>query len=98
MKRYAIRIIWMGVLLLVCLLAVGVIARAAPVDFSLSWWTVDGGGGRSEGAGFTLQGAAGQSDAGLMQGGGFKLAGGFWGGAGMVAPPARKLYLPLTVR
>ena len=98
MKRHAARIIWLGALLLACLLVVGVIARAAPVDFGLPWGSVDSGGGRSAGGGYTLQGAAGQPDAGLMQGGGFSLAGGFWGGAGMAAPPGRELYLPLIVR
>ena len=32
--------------------------------YSLSWWTVDGGGGALAGSNYTLYGAVGQADAG----------------------------------
>ena len=52
-----------------------------PGGFSLSWSTVDGGGGASSGGAFVLKGSIGQSDAGaIMSGGTFALAGGFWPG------------------
>ncbi len=39
---------------------------------------MDGGGGTATGGGFTVQGTIGQPDAGLMSGGDFTLAAGFW--------------------
>ena len=63
--------------------------------YDLGWNTVDGGGGTfSTGGTYRLGGTIGQADAGLMLGGGYGLAGGFWG-RGWV--PFR-LYLPLVVR
>ena len=66
--------------------------------FSLSWWTVDGGGGTwSTGDGYQLGGTVGQPDAGLLAGGSYTLGGGFWrGGETAVAP--YKIYLPLVLR
>ena len=55
--------------------------------FTLNWNTIDGGGGNCSGgvtpAGgtkFALSGTVGQPDAGVMNGGAYSLAGGFWGG------------------
>ena len=53
-------------------------AAAGAQDFNLTWHTVDGGGGTSEGSGFVLTGTVGQPDAGELTGGDFALAGGFW--------------------
>ena len=53
-------------------------ASGAFGQFSIDWHTVDGGGGISEGGGFTVQGTIGQPDAGAMAGGDYLLAGGFW--------------------
>ncbi len=63
------------------------LALAAPAraQLSLTWYTVDGGGGTSSGGGFTLTGTIGQPDAGAMAGGTFTLAGGFW--AVLAGPP-----------
>ncbi len=60
--------------------------------FDLTWSTVDGGGGVSLADGYTVQGTAGQPDAGEMAGGGYALRGGFWGDpqlAGEVATPTQ---------
>lgn len=47
--------------------------------YSLNWATIDGGGGRSTGGVFTVQGTIGQPDAGgPMTGGSFSVTGGFW--------------------
>lgn len=59
--------------------------RAAPdspaAAFSLPWWTVDGGGGSSQGGVYTLRGSAGQADASAASSGGvYSLRGGFWAG------------------
>jgi len=63
--------------------------------YDLSWNTVDGGGATwSEGGGYSLGGTIGQPDAGMLSGGGYTLAGGFWPGAA-----ARYgIYLPLVLR
>ncbi len=50
-------------------------AQAQP---AIPWQTVDGGGGLCTAGGFTLRGTVGQADAGVMSGGPFALAGGFW--------------------
>jgi hypothetical protein len=47
---------------------------------SMSWRTVDGGGGTSTAGGFTVHGTIGQTDAGILSGGGYAILGGFWGG------------------
>ena len=56
------------------------LAMAATNGFSIPWWTMDGGGGTSQGGDYSLQGTIGQPDAGSPQGGDFSLAGGFWAG------------------
>jgi hypothetical protein len=66
--------------------AVALIATTAVVadDFSLDWWTVDGGGEMftTDGGDFELSGTIGQPDANatVMTGGDFELTGGFWSG------------------
>lgn len=49
-------------------------------DYELSWYTIDGGGGRSIGGPYTLTGTIGQPDAAYSRGGNFELLGGFWPG------------------
>jgi hypothetical protein len=66
--------------------------------YTLSWWTVDGGGGRSSGSGYSLHGTIGQHDAGGMSGGGYTLNGGFWGGVAETAPEEQSIFLPLVIR
>ena len=63
--------------------------------YSIDWWTVDGGGGTSAGAGYSLSGTIGQPDAGAMSGGGYTLTGGYWGAA---VASSFNVYLPLAVR
>jgi hypothetical protein len=54
-------------------------ARGLAQSFSLSWFTVDGGGAMfSTGGNFELSGTIGQPDAGVATGGSFTLTGGFW--------------------
>ena len=70
---------------------------ASASGFAIPWWTVDGGGGVSEGGDYSLSSTLGQPDAGSMSGGGYTLAGGFW--SEEVSPPAAiKLSLPLVSR
>ena len=68
----------------VMLFSVAVLSSLASAQtgdgYDLTWSTIDGGGGRSTGGTFTLEGTIGQPDAGLMTGGDYTLAGGFWVG------------------
>jgi hypothetical protein len=83
-------IIWV---LLGLLLLTGVVS--AQEGYDLSWWTVDAGGYTfSSGGGYLLGGTAGQPDAGLLEGEGYRLGGGFWSGV----PALWRIYLPLVLR
>ena len=61
--------------LVLALLAGSVSAFA---QYSLDWYTVDGGGGTSTGKLYSVSGTIGQPDAGAMSGGNYSLQGGFW--------------------
>src|SRR3989442_3929356 len=61
----------------------------APVlaqNYSVDWFTIDGGGGVSTGGVYAVTGTIGQPDAGLMTGGSYAVAGGFWAGS----PPFKR--------
>jgi hypothetical protein len=66
--------------LVLFLLFIAGTALAASNDYAITWWTVDGGGGVSQGGDYTLQGTIGQPDTGSSQGGEYSLVGGFWAG------------------
>lgn len=88
--------------LLVCLSIALVLRQAWDVTlaqsgdgYSLSWWTVDGGGDTSaSGEGYSLDGTIGQHDAGVVTGGDYTLVSGFWGGVAV----DHNVYLPLILR
>jgi hypothetical protein len=66
----------------VLLIAGAAVAQDGPTpDFAIDWYTLDGGGGLSTGATFSLTGTIGQHDASVMEstGGVYSLSGGFWG-------------------
>lgn len=86
---------WILWLSLLGLLVVGV-AIAAPLAYTLDWWTADSGGGSSSGGSYSLSGTIGQPDAGLLTGGQYTLGGGFWAGGAWT--PENRLYLPLIRR
>lgn len=72
---------------------------ALNANYTLSWWTVDGGGDTSVTVGhYTLGGTTGQPDAGELGGGSYTLGGGFWGGGTVVESGDRYVYLPLVLR
>ncbi len=52
----------------------------ANADYSISWHTIDGGGGQSSGGPYMLTGTIGQPDAAYSAGGNYELLGGFWPG------------------
>jgi hypothetical protein len=66
-------------------------AVAQAQNFSVDWFTVDGGGGNSTGGVFSVSGTVGQPDAGAMIGGIYTLQGGFW--AAYQMPGAPFLYI-----
>jgi len=87
--------------LMAVLLPVGVALAQTGGEYDLSWSTIDGGGGKSDGGSYILSGTTGQPDAGsTMSGGDYTLTGGFWGaGAPALAPGGSfDVYLPLTLR
>jgi hypothetical protein len=48
-------------------------------NYSIDWFTIDGGGGTSTGSVYSVSGTIGQPDAsGAMSGGNFSVTGGFW--------------------
>jgi hypothetical protein len=65
--------------------------------YDLPWHTMDGGGHTfSTGGRYSLGGTMGQPDAGLLKGGRYTLAGGFWPGWAQAAKYI--IYLPLVLR
>jgi len=70
-------------LLLLSLAVPGVYAQ----NYSIDWFTIDGGGGTSTGGVFSVSGTIGQPDAGHMSGGNYTLDGGFWGIIAAVQTP-----------
>jgi hypothetical protein len=56
-------------------------APDAPTEtYAIPWWTVDNGGGVSQGGGYVLYGSIAQPDAGSHAGSVYTLKGGFWSG------------------
>ena len=77
MKRVAIFI----AVLMSLMLAWSALAQSQPADtYSITWYTIDGGGGTSGNGNYSLQGTIGQPDAGALSNGTYTLVGGFWGG------------------
>jgi hypothetical protein len=69
----------------------------AQAQYTLDWFTVDGGGGTSTGGVYSVSGTIGQPDAGTMSGGNFTLEGGFWSViAAVQTPGAPLLSITLT--
>jgi hypothetical protein len=73
----------------------GMASAALDTNYTLSWWTVDGGGTTfAKGGGYTMGSTVGQPDAGILEGNTYTLVGGFWDGA-----VARiRVYLALVMR
>lgn len=65
--------------LTIILIGSGLLAPAAFAQYSIDWYTIDGGGGTSTGGVYSVSGTIGQPDAGgPMTGGAFAITGGFW--------------------
>jgi hypothetical protein len=81
------------------LLTITACATALPAlaQYTLDWWTIDGGGGASTGGVYTVEGTVGQPEAGQLSGGAFALTGGFWSLlAADPNPPVPRLEVRLT--
>lgn len=80
--------------------AVVILALALPflarAQYSIDWFTIDGGGGTSTGNVYSVSGSIGQPDAGMMSGGNYSLVGGFWGISVIQTPGAPLLRIFLT--
>jgi uncharacterized membrane protein len=80
-------------------LAGTVLAAQTGVSYNITRWTVDGGGGRLTGGGYTLTGTVGQPEPGpALSGGGYTLTSGFWPGGGSSSSSGYKIYLPLVMK
>ena len=84
-----------GVLMLMLSLAAVVAFASSGGDYTLDWYTTDGGGGTSTGGSFSLSGTIGQPDAGSMSGGDYAVSGGFWVSLSQFF---YDLFLPLIMR
>ena len=94
MRSFIAMLILLALTALLSLLASVALAQSGG-GYDLTWNTIDGGGTTwSEGSGYSLGGMVGQPDAGVLSGGGYTLAGGFWGGAAA----HYGIYLPLVLR
>jgi hypothetical protein len=86
MRRKKLIFLSAGVLCLAVIIAALVVngTQAAPeypaATYSIPWWSVDNGGGASQGGLYSLRGTSGQPDAGSSTGGVYSLKGGFWTG------------------
>jgi hypothetical protein len=81
---------------LICLLFCASSVRVLG-QFSINWFSIDGGGGTSTSGVYSVTGTIGQPDAGRMSGGSFTLEGGFWGiVAAIQTPGAPRLSVTRT--
>lgn len=73
----------------------GVAGKTNPNELSLTWWSVNSGGGESTGGTYQLFSTLGQPEAGVVSGGNFTIRGGFIGKA---QPTSKSFYLPLITQ
>jgi hypothetical protein len=68
-----------GLKIILLTLAFTAFAARAQTNYTIDWFTIDGGGGTSAGGVYAVSGTIGQPDAsGAMTGGNYSLTGGFW--------------------
>ena len=88
-------LLFLGILFMTLTIGMTIEAQTGG-NFDLGWFTIDGGGTRSSGGDFALNGTTGQTDTGSLTGGSFSLAGGFWKGASTI-PRSAEAYLPIVL-
>jgi hypothetical protein len=91
-KRSSVASVTLALLALLTIFTLS--ARAQ--NYSIDWFTIDGGGGTSSGGPYTLSGTIGQPDAGTLSGGTYALEGGFWGAFAVQVPGAPTLLIVPT--
>jgi hypothetical protein len=68
-----------GLKIVLMTLALTALVARAQTNYTIDWYTIDGGGGTSTGGVYAVSGTIGQPDAsGAMTGGNYSLTGGFW--------------------
>jgi hypothetical protein len=88
---------WIAFVLISVFVLTGVALAQPSGEYTLSWWTVAGGGDTLSVSGdYALSGTSGQPVAGGLTGGDYTLDSGFWSGTGIA--PAYRVYLPLVLR
>jgi len=87
------------VFLLVVTIIIFITTTALAISsYQINWWTVDGGGGTSQGGDYMVSGTIGQYDTSpMMSGGDYTVVGGFRGGA-LTTPSSYVGYLPVVIR
>lgn len=78
-----------------CGLVVSMPDEKGGAPYAIDRYTIDGGGGRSSGGSYELQGTIGQPDADPLQpstGGAFEITGGFWPGLAPATPQPDALF------
>jgi hypothetical protein len=66
-------------------------------NYSIDWFTINGGGGTSSAGAYAISGTLGQPDAGNLSGGNYRLEGGFWSiVAALQTPDAPRLSIGAT--
>ena len=90
-RRPALLILATAALLLLAAVAL------AQGGYDLSWHAISGGGGPSSGGSLVLDGGVVQP-AGVMQGGKYQVAGGFWSFGAAAAPTFPQLWLPVLLK
>jgi len=78
------------VILVLCVLTVSLpfsnVSHAGE-GYTISWFVIAGGGGRSVGGAYAMDVTIGQPEAGAMSGGEYELAGGYWHPVESITPP-----------
>ncbi len=94
-RRFRARSPWLGVAAIISLLSLGMLFAE---NYSIGWWTIDGGAGMSTGGVYAGIGTIGQPDAGstAMTGGAFSVTGGFWALAAVQTSGAPLLSIART--
>src|SRR6266446_8922125 len=67
------------------------LSNASAQNYSIDWFTIDGGGGTSTGGVYSVSGTIGQPDAGHLSGGNYTIDGGFWGIIAAIQTPGAPL-------
>jgi hypothetical protein len=82
---------------IVLFLTLATLTTSVLAQYSIDWFTIDGGGGTSTGGVYSVSGTIGQPDAGpTMSGGNYSVDGGFWGITAVQTPGAPTLTIVLT--